>query len=114
MILALFLLISSFVAIWMAIKKRISTTALGIIIITLLVADLYIVNDDFMNLARKEDIGKQFQSNNITEFLLKDNANFRIFPADDFSSNWYGYFGLSSIGGYRPVKLRNYQDLISV
>ena len=49
MILALFLLISSFLAIWMAIKKRISTTILGIIIITLLVADLYIVNDDFMN-----------------------------------------------------------------
>ncbi|HIF48345.1 MAG TPA: hypothetical protein EYQ68_00365 [Cytophagales bacterium] len=114
MILALFLLISSFVAIWMAIKKRISTTALGIIIITLLVADLYIVNDDFMNLARKKDIGKQFQSNKITEYLLKDKANFRIFPADDFSSNWYGYFGLSSIGGYRPVKLRNYQDLIDV
>jgi len=112
MMLALFLLISSFTAIWMAFTKRISTTVLGIIIITLLVVDLYIVNNDFMNLARKKDIGKQFQSNNITEFLLKDKADFRIFPADNFSSNWYGYFGLSSIGGYRPVKLRNYQDLI--
>jgi len=55
---------------------------------------------------------QQFQPNKITEFLTADGDLFRIFPVDELNTNWYGYFGLASIGGYRPVKLRNYQDLM--
>ena len=46
--------------------------------------------------------------------MLKDSSHFRIFPADDIGSNAYGYWGLQSIGGYRAVKLRNYQDLMDI
>ena len=38
---------------------------------------------------------------------------FRIFPADEIRSNKYSYWNIESIGGYRPIKLRNYEDLMS-
>ena len=37
---------------------------------------------------------------------------FRIAPLTSFSSNRYAAFGLESIGGYQPAKLRIYDDLI--
>ena len=33
---------------------------------------------------------------------------------DDIGSNSYSFWGLQSIGGYRAVKLRNYQDLMDI
>ena len=53
-----------------------------------------------------------FQKNSIINHLIADTTNFRIFPADDISSNKYSYWNIESIGGYRPIKLRLYQDLM--
>ena len=38
---------------------------------------------------------------------------FRVFPADEIRSNKYSYWNIESIGGYRPIKLRNYEDLMN-
>ena len=54
----------------------------------------------------------QFQNTPEILFMKKDSSQFRIFPADDIGSNRYGYWNIESIGGYRAVKLRNYQDLM--
>jgi uncharacterized membrane protein YfhO len=44
--------------------------------------------------------------------LKKEKSLYRVLPLDSYNTNWYGYFGISSISGYRPVKLRTYQDLM--
>lgn len=44
---------------------------------------------------------------------LKDDPDpYRILPLSEFSSNEYGYFGISSIGGYHAAKLGVYQELM--
>jgi hypothetical protein len=45
-------------------------------------------------------------------YLNNDQDHFRVYPADELNSNKYSYWNVESIGGYRPIKLRNYQDLM--
>ncbi|NHZ85721.1 MAG: YfhO family protein [Planctomycetia bacterium] len=99
-------------AIWIGIKGSLKPTHVSIIIIALAVGDLWYVDKDFLYLKNSQAIERQFKPNDVTKFLTSKDELFRIYPVDEFNSNWYGYYGISSIGGYRPVKLRTYQDLL--
>ena len=55
---------------------------------------------------------RMFKKNSIIDHLISDKSNFRVFPADEITSNKYSYWNVESIGGYRPIKLRAYQDLM--
>jgi len=48
----------------------------------------------------------------IVKALEEDTSLYRILPLSEFSSNEYGYFGISSIGGYHAAKLGIYQELM--
>ena len=52
------------------------------------------------------------RENDIVKALEDDTGLYRIFPLSEFSSNEYGYFGISSIGGYHAAKLGIYQELM--
>ena len=52
------------------------------------------------------------RDNEIVEALQSDESPFRILPLSEFSTNEYGYFGISSIGGYHAAKLGIYQELM--
>ena len=53
-----------------------------------------------------------FQKSKAIDYVKEDPDHFRIFPADKLGSNQYSYWNIESIGGYRPIKLRHYQDLM--
>ena len=78
----------------------------------MVVLDLGALNNEFINVKPKKNMDNIFQKNSIINHLVADTSNFRIFPADDISSNKYSYWNIESIGGYRPIKLRLYQDLM--
>lgn len=48
----------------------------------------------------------------VVKALKDDTSPYRILPLSEFSSNEYGYFGVSSIGGYHAAKLGIYQELM--
>ena len=48
----------------------------------------------------------------IVKALEEDTSLYRILPLSEFSSNEYGYFGISSIGGYHAAKLGIYQEFM--
>ncbi|MXX03013.1 MAG: YfhO family protein [Gemmatimonadetes bacterium] len=48
----------------------------------------------------------------VVKALKDDPGPFRILPLSEFSSNEYGYFGISTIGGYHAAKLGVYQELM--
>ena len=48
----------------------------------------------------------------VVKALKADTSPYRILPLSEFSSNEYGYFGISSIGGYHAAKLGVYQELM--
>ena len=52
------------------------------------------------------------RENEIVRALKEDTSLYRILPLSAFSSNEYGYFGISSVGGYHAAKLGIYQELM--
>ena len=82
----------------------------GIIIISLL--DIGFVGKEFIQPSPAKNFDRIFSIDKRTAKILKDKSYFRIFPADNLGTNKYSYWNIESIGGYRPIKLRNYQDLM--
>jgi hypothetical protein len=77
--------------------------------------DLWIVNHEFLNLSKTTQVEGKFERarrSRVITRLNQDKYNYRILPVDDPSSNFFAYFGISSVSGYRPVKIRKYQDLL--
>ena len=93
-------------------KNKILESLFSYGIIGLVILDLGVLNNEFINVKPKKNMDNMFQKNDIINHLIADTTNFRIFPADDISSNKYSYWNIESIGGYRPIKLRPYQDLM--
>ena len=114
LILALFISISFFGLIWSYVHSKISKNLFLYSLLAILVIDLWILNNEFLSLTKKKNFKSQFIKSAVIDYILRDDSDFRIFPADDLGSNIYGYWGIQSIGGYRAVKLRNYQDLMDV
>ena len=100
--------------IWGYANRKISKKFFIYYLIAILSIDLWILNNEFLLLTKKKNFNSQFVKNPAIRYMLDDESHFRVFPADDIGSNSYGYWGIQSIGGYRAVKLRNYQDLMDV
>ena len=94
------------------IKGQINKNIFVITTICIAVLDLGIVNYEFLNLKSPQNFDLSFKTNERIEYLKKDKEHFRILPADKMGSNWYSYWNLESVSGYRPIKLRNYQDMM--
>ena len=82
----------------------------GIIIVSLM--DIGFIGKEFIQPRPAKNFDRIFTINKRTAHILKDESHFRIFPADNLGTNRYSYWNIESIGGYRPIKLRNYQDLM--
>ena len=98
---------------WSFINNKIKKNTFFYSIIALSLLDLWIVNSEFMNLKPKKDMDRLFNSSQIINEIKNDKDYFRVFPADELGSNKYSYWNIESIGGYRPIKLRNYEDLMN-
>ena len=113
-IIALLISSGALFSIWLYSKDRISKQILSIILIGILVADLWVINNEFLSLKSSKSMGNQFIQTQDVKFINNDKSKFRVFPADEINSNKFGYWNIESIGGYRAVKLRNYQDLMDI
>jgi len=112
LLIALIQSILSFGVIWLVNKKYIKIKFLTPIFILILIFDFMIINNEFRNLKTSSAISFQYRPTKEVQFLKENLGYYRIFPIEQFNSNWYSYFNIPSIGGYRPVKLKYYQDLI--
>ena len=93
-------------------QKKIDASTFSNILIVIAIFDIWIVNSEFMNINPPLKMDRNFRKNRLIDYIIKDKGHFRIFPADQMGSNRYSYWNIESIGGYRPIKLRNYQDLM--
>lgn len=112
LLLGMFVSLGSLGLIWGAIQKKLSKEIFGYLILGLVVLDLWIVNAEFINVKPAKNMDLMFQANSMVTYLNNDQDYFRVYPADELNSNKYSYWNVESIGGYRPIKLRNYQDLM--
>lgn len=112
LLLALTIVGAGFGLVWAYTKGHLNAWVFSVMIIMLSLVDLWTVNQEFLKLKPAKNMGAQFRMDPVISYLLEDKGHYRIFPADELSSNRYGYWGIESIGGYRAVKLRHYQDLM--
>ena len=112
--LALGLSICLSILIWCFVNDIIKKNFFSYALLLMLTIDLWVLDKEFLSLTKQRNFNNQFSKNSKIDYMLNDSNYFRIFPADDISSNSYAFWGLQSIGGYRAVKLRNYQDLMDI
>ena len=110
--LALVLSGSTFGLSWLFLKGEVNKKIFSTLIVLFSIGDLWVVNNEFLFLKKPEKINLYFRETPLINYLKNDNSHFRIFPVDELNSNKYGYWGIQSIGGYRAVQLRHFQDLM--
>ena len=98
--------------IWGLIYEKIKRHIFVYGLLLLALFDLWMLNSEFMDIKPPKNMDMMFQRSKAIEYVKEDPDHFRIFPADKLGSNQYSYWNIESIGGYRPIKLRNYQDLM--
>ena len=98
--------------IWALVNRNINRSTFYYGLLTIALFDLWMLNSEFMNIKPPKNMDMMFQKNPAIEYIDKDPDHFRVFPADRLGSNHYSYWNIESIGGYRPIKLRHYQDLM--
>ena len=85
----------------------------GLLIIDLLLVAARVVNPQYAPGRVESYYGNRGESN-IIKALKQDDSLYRILPISELSSNEYGYFGVSSVGGYHAAKLGIYQELMDL
>jgi len=114
---------SFFTLIWAWCNSKIAKNTFTIIIIILAMLDVIIVNQKIIKPDRMSGRGSQliskrfvkeyYRSDDIVNYLSQDKDKFRIYPTGQlFGDSRFAAFGLESIGGYHPAKLKVYNDFL--
>ena len=81
--------------------------------IAILLIDLFIIDGKLINPKPSNTLEQNFRPDATISFLKQQAGLYRVFPLKDpFIDNSYAYFGIQSIGGYSPAKLKIYQTMI--
>jgi hypothetical protein len=111
-------------------NKKLPQIVFGALFLIIAAADFYMVNtkilhpEDFRKheglriIHDRSVLEKYKEPDAVIKFLKSDERLFRVFPMDSpqrpfggmFQSNRFMNFGISSIGGYHPAKLKVYQE----
>tara|TARA_B100001123_G_scaffold446014_1_gene599152 strand:+ start:1085 stop:3463 length:2379 start_codon:yes stop_codon:yes gene_type:complete len=111
-LLALLLSSGLFLTVWLTLKEKITGFVMGGVLLGLTIVDLWVVNSEFIHLRSERAAVSGYRPTETVKFLDSNRGLHRIMPIEQFNTNWYAYFGHSTVGGYRPVKLRSYQDIL--
>ncbi len=97
------------------VKGSVSRTLVQAGLVILLVADLWIVDFKPMKMDSRVVQEQNLQRTEVVDFLQKSQATdpqFRILPVSSHGGdNWYVGFGIPSVAGYHPAKLKLYDDI---
>jgi len=84
------------------------------LMLVLVGVDLYVIDRQFYDPLPRRQTEAHLERDGVVAYLESSQQPFRIAPLTrtDFQSNRFAAFGLESINGYQPAKLRIYDDLI--
>lgn len=100
--------------IWGGLTKKILMKPFIAMLVILMIADLGFVGRKvippmFSKASRR---AMEPRKTGVIDYLKKDTDLFRILPLDNFTTNEFAWFGISSIGGYHAAKMAYYQDFL--
>jgi len=84
------------------------------LLVLLVTLDLWVIDRKFYHPRPRRESQSVLQSDDVIRTLQEQEGIFRIAPltAQGLRTNRYAAFGLESVSGYQPAKLRIYDDLI--
>lgn len=92
--------------------RRLRPPAGAAVLGAILVVDLILVGGKFVETVDRGQIEATLKKGPEIAFLQAQEGPFRVLPIEEASSNRFAAFGVTSVGGYQPAKLRIYQDLL--
>ena len=109
---------------WLGIKGKLSHKMTGLLLFLLALGDfvwmdIQIIYPSANSLrpplyAESRTVEPAFQPDDITRYLAAQKGPFRIYPAGElFTENKFALFGIESVGGYHPAKLRIYEEFLA-
>jgi len=100
---------------WLFVKGKINVTVLQFGLLLVLVIDLWIVDYKPMDLKSPRQQEQSLQRTDVVDFLKEDDTVYRILPAKAHGGdNWYVAFGIQSVAGYHPAKVKLYDDIRNI
>lgn len=103
-------------AIALYVRRTISATTFGVVLVALAFVDLAIIDGRIINPQPRRAIEENFTADATVAFLKQEPGLFRVLPlplyGQEWSDNRYSYHGLQSVGGYSPAKLKIYQTML--
>lgn len=100
-------------------RSKLGGFAAAFLLVALLGADLWIHDRKFYELHPKAIADSVLREDGVVRFLKAQEGPFRVAPLaqgpgnpNGFGTNRFAAFGIESVGGYQPAKLRAYDDLI--
>lgn len=119
-----------FALLFLYFNRKLSYAVFGLLLLVLAATDFYIIDRKILHpekfrqheqlrIIHDRSVQDKYKDpDDLIRFLKKDSRHFRIFPLDSpqrpfsqmFQSNRFMNFGISSIGGYHPAKLKVYEE----
>ena len=119
------LLVSLFTGVlWLSLKGKLSHKMTGMLLFLLALGDLLWMDVQIIYpserslrspvFAESRIVERAFQPDEITRYLAAQKKPFRIYPAGPlFAENKFALFGIESVGGYHPAKLKLYEEFLA-
>jgi hypothetical protein len=109
---------------WLSIKGKLSHKLTGMLLFLLALGDLLWMDIQIIYpspdslrptlYAESRMVEPAFQPDDITRYLAVQQRPFRIYPAGElFTENKFALFGIESVGGYHPAKLKIYEEFLA-
>lgn len=95
-------------------KTIISQTIFGASILIVFFIDMGVIDKHYLQTYPNQQSEEQFPPTQTIHYLRQDTSVYRVFPIRQFSSfdNSWMYYGVQTIGGYSPAKLKIYQEMV--
>ncbi|MBR9979120.1 MAG: hypothetical protein KFH87_13630 [Bacteroidetes bacterium] len=112
-LLALLFMVLAAGTLWAMVKGKLSLVVVQGVLLLIIIADWWIVDYKPMNMVSLREQERSLAKTDVVDFLHKnDETVYRVLPAGAHGDdNWYVAFGVQSVAGYHPAKLRLYDDV---